>query len=57
MDRTLEAVEDVRFVFEPDLERLVVIVSTMFTLGHKLLLLPYIPFWLDFIVFETAIMN
>ena len=57
MDRTLEAVEDVRFVFEPDLERLVVIVSTMFTLGHKLLLLPYIPFWLDFIVIETAIMN
>ena len=35
MDRTLEAVEDVRFVFEPDLERLVVVVSAMFTLGHK----------------------
>ena len=36
MDRTLEAVEDVRFVFEPDLERLVVVVSAMFTLGHTL---------------------
>ena len=35
MDRTLEAVEDVRFVFEPDLERFVVVVSAMFTLGHK----------------------
>jgi hypothetical protein len=39
MDRTLEAIEDVRFVFEPDLERLVVVVSAMFTLGHKSLLL------------------
>ena len=35
VDRTLEAVEDVRFVFEPDLERLVVVVSAMFTPGHK----------------------
>ena len=35
MDRTLEAVEDVRFVFESDLERLVVVISAMFTLGHK----------------------
>jgi hypothetical protein len=35
MDRTLEAVEDVRFVFESDLERLVVIISAMFTPGHK----------------------
>src|SRR4249919_2774745 len=35
MDRTLEAVEDVHFVFEPDLERFVVVVSAMFTLGHK----------------------
>ena len=57
MDRTLEAVEDVRLVFEPDLERLVVLVSAMFTLGHKFLLLSYIPFWLDFIVIDTAIMN
>ena len=57
MDRTLEAVEDVRFVFEPDLERLVVVVSAMFTLGHKFLLLSYIPFWLDFIVIENAIIN
>jgi hypothetical protein len=39
MDRTLEAVEDVRFVFEPDLERLVVFVSAMFTFGHNFLLL------------------
>ena len=54
MDRTLEAVEDVRFVFEPDLERLVVVVSAMFTLGHKSLLLSYIPFWLDFIFIESA---
>jgi hypothetical protein len=36
MDRTLEAVEDVRFVFEPDLERLVIVVSAMFTLSHKI---------------------
>ena len=57
MDRTLEAVEDVRFVFEPDLERLVVVVSAMFTLGHKFLLLSYIPFWLDFIVIDTAIVK
>lgn len=35
MDRTLEAVEDVRFVFESDLERLVVVIPAMFTLGHK----------------------
>lgn len=35
MDRALEAVEDVRFVFELDLERLVVVVSAMFTLGHN----------------------
>ena len=35
MDCTLEAVEDVRFVFEPDLERLVVVVSAMFTPGHE----------------------
>ena len=35
VDRTLEAVEDVRFVFESDLERLVVVISAMFTLGHK----------------------
>ena len=35
MDRTLEAVEDVRFVFESDLERLVVVISAMFTPGHK----------------------
>jgi hypothetical protein len=54
MDRTLEAVEHVRFVFEPDLECLVVVVSTMFTLGHKFLLLSYIPFWLDFIFVESA---
>ena len=54
MDRTLEAVEDVRFVFEPDLERFVVVVSAMFTLGHKSLLLSYIPFWLDFIFVESA---
>ena len=54
MDRTLEAVEDVRFVFELDLERLVVVVSTMFTPGHKFLLLSYIPFWLDFIFLESA---
>ena len=33
MDRTLEAVEDVRFVFESDLERLVVVISAMFTLA------------------------
>lgn len=33
----LEAVENVRFVFEPDLECLVVIVSTMFALRHKVL--------------------
>ena len=57
MDRTLEAVEDVCFVFEPDLVRLVVVVSAMFTLGHKLLLLSYTPFWLDFIVIDTAIIN
>jgi len=37
MDRTLKAVEDVRFVFEPDLECFVVAVSAMFTLGHKFL--------------------
>ena len=36
MNRTLEAVEDVGFVLEPDLERLVVVVSAMFTLGHTL---------------------
>ena len=42
MDRALEAVEDVRFVFELDLERLVVVVSAMFALGHKFLLLSYI---------------
>ena len=35
VDRTLEAVEDVRFVFESDLERLVVVIPAMFTLGHK----------------------
>ena len=35
MDGTLEAVEDVCFVFESDLERLVVVVSAMFTLRHK----------------------
>ena len=35
MDRTLEAVEDVRFVFESDLERLVVVIPAMFTLGQK----------------------
>ncbi|MGZ5544526.1 MAG: hypothetical protein ACXWIU_07605 [Limisphaerales bacterium] len=34
VDRTLKAVEDVRFVFKSDLERLVVFVSTMFTPGH-----------------------
>jgi hypothetical protein len=44
MDRTLEAVEDVRFVLESDLERFVVVVSAMFTPGHKSLLLSYIPF-------------
>jgi hypothetical protein len=54
VDRTLEAVEDVRFVFESDLERLVVVISAMFTVGHKSLLLSYIPFWLDFIFVETA---
>ena len=54
MDRTLEAVEHVRFVFEPDFERLVVVVSAMFTLGHKLLPLPYISFWLDFTFVENA---
>jgi hypothetical protein len=31
----LEAVEDVRFVFESDLERLVVVISAVFTPGHK----------------------
>jgi hypothetical protein len=35
MDRTLEAVEDVRFSLEPDLERFVVVVSAMFAFGHK----------------------
>ena len=35
MDCALETVEHVRFVFKPDLERLVVVVSTMFALGHK----------------------
>jgi hypothetical protein len=39
VDRTLEAVEDVRFVFESDLERLVVVVSTMFAFSHTLCLL------------------
>ena len=57
MDGTLKAVEDVRFVLEPDLERLVVFVSAMFTFGHKLLLLSYIPCWLDFIFVDNSIMN
>jgi hypothetical protein len=35
MDRALEAIEDVRFIFKPDLERLVVVISAMFTFGHK----------------------
>jgi phage shock protein PspC (stress-responsive transcriptional regulator) len=47
----------VRFSLEPDLERLVVVVSTMFTSGHKFLLVSYIPFYLDFIFLENAIMN
>jgi hypothetical protein len=57
MDRTLEAVEDVRFVFEPDLERLVLVVSAMFALGHKFLFLSCIQFWLHFIFVENAIIN
>jgi len=44
VDRTLEAVEDVRFALEPDLERLVVVVSAMFTLSHEFLFLSYISF-------------
>lgn len=35
MDRALEAIEDVRFIFKPDLERLVVVISAMCTLSHK----------------------
>jgi hypothetical protein len=34
VDRTLEAVEDVRFAFESELERFVVLISAMFTPGH-----------------------
>jgi hypothetical protein len=44
MDRTLEAVEDVCFVLKPDLERLVVIVSAVFTLGHKFCSFPTFRF-------------
>jgi hypothetical protein len=57
VDRTLEAVKDVRFALEPNLKRLVVVVSAMFTFRHKLLLLSYISFWLDFIFVENAMIN
>jgi hypothetical protein len=56
MDRTLEAVEDVRLSSEADLECLIVFVSAMFTLRHRVLLLSYISFgWISFI--ENAIIN
>src|SRR5215471_6243925 len=44
VDRTLEAVEDVRFALERDLKRLVVVVPAMFTLSHEFLFLSYISF-------------
>jgi hypothetical protein len=55
MDRALETVKDMRFVFEPDFERLVVVVSAMFALGHKFLLLSYIRFLLRFVFAQNAI--
>jgi hypothetical protein len=53
MDRTLEAVEDVRFVLEPDLERFVVVVPQCSHLAIKFLLLSYIQFSLDYIFVAT----
>jgi hypothetical protein len=44
VDCALEAVEDVGFVFEADLERLVVVVSAMFTSGHKFCSFPTFRF-------------
>jgi hypothetical protein len=35
LNRALEAVEDVRFFPEPDLECLVIFISAMFAFGHK----------------------
>jgi hypothetical protein len=44
VDRTLEAIEDVRFALERDLKRLVVVVPAMFTPSHEFLFLSYISF-------------
>jgi len=57
MDRTLEAVEDVRFVLQPDLERLVVVVSAMFTLCHEFLLLFFDSVVAGFIFVEDAMIS
>jgi hypothetical protein len=42
LNRALEAVEDVRFVSERDLECLVIFVSAMFTFSHKFFI-PFLP--------------
>jgi hypothetical protein len=50
VDRTLEAVKDVRFALEADLKRLVVVVSAMFTFRHKLLLFTFYFAWILFLL-------
>lgn len=44
VDRALEAVEDVRFPLERDLECLVIFISAMFAFSHKFILHFYILF-------------
>lgn len=56
MDCALKTVEDMGFLFEPDLERLVVFVSTMFTLSHKFCSLRFVLAQFHFTCVNNEIM-